>query len=146
MIVAGVAANAASFNWQAANIYGSNGTDKFTGTASLYAIIDGTATQVATASVTAGAVAKSTSGFSDDRLVAGSYYDFYFVIEDNGKAFTSATKANIAAQATSTTTINFANMQSQTQSASNWQTVPEPTSGLMLLRGVAGLALKRKRA
>lgn len=27
-----------------------------------------------------------------------------------------------------------------------WQTVPEPTSGLLLLLGVAGLALKRKRA
>ena len=29
---------------------------------------------------------------------------------------------------------------------SNWQAVPEPTSGLLLLIGVAGLALKRKRA
>ena len=27
-----------------------------------------------------------------------------------------------------------------------WQSVPEPTSGLLLLLGVAGLALKRKRA
>ena len=30
--------------------------------------------------------------------------------------------------------------------ASSWSTVPEPTSGLLLLLGVAGLALKRKRA
>ena len=30
--------------------------------------------------------------------------------------------------------------------AVTWQTVPEPTSGLLLLLGVAGLALKRKRA
>ena len=28
----------------------------------------------------------------------------------------------------------------------DWQSVPEPTSGLLLLIGVAGLALKRKRA
>ena len=28
----------------------------------------------------------------------------------------------------------------------DWQSVPEPTSGLLLLLGVAGLALKRKRA
>ena len=30
--------------------------------------------------------------------------------------------------------------------AGGWQSVPEPTSGLLLLLGVAGLALKRKRA
>ena len=32
--------------------------------------------------------------------------------------------------------------------ASNWQTaaVPEPTSGLLMLVGLAGLALRRKRA
>ena len=146
VIVAGVAVNAASFNWQAANIYASNGTDKFTGTATLYAIIDEVATQVANTTVTAGAVTKSTSEFSDARLVAGNYYDFYFVIEDNGKTFTSSAKENIAAQATSTTTINFANMASQTQNASNWVAVPEPTSGLLMLLGMAGLALRRRRA
>ena len=30
--------------------------------------------------------------------------------------------------------------------AGTWTAVPEPTSGLLLLLGVAGLALKRKRA
>ena len=29
---------------------------------------------------------------------------------------------------------------------SNWQAVPEPTSGLLMLLGMAGLALRRKRA
>ena len=33
-----------------------------------------------------------------------------------------------------------------TGAKSAWQSVPEPTSGLLLLLGVAGLALKRKRA
>jgi len=33
-----------------------------------------------------------------------------------------------------------------TAGATSWQSVPEPTSGLLLLLGMAGLALKRKRA
>ena len=33
-----------------------------------------------------------------------------------------------------------------TQNAANWQAVPEPTSGLLMLVGLAGLALRRRRA
>ena len=33
-----------------------------------------------------------------------------------------------------------------TSGASEWSTVPEPTSGLLMLVGLAGLALRRKRA
>lgn len=35
---------------------------------------------------------------------------------------------------------------SQSANGATWQAVPEPTSGLLLLLGMAGLALKRKRA
>ena len=64
---------------------------------------------------------------------------------DGNKQFTSSTKT-AAAYATQSQTIAFGNMASQTQNASNWAAVPEPTSGLLLLLGMAGLALKRKRA
>ncbi len=139
--VVAVAANAASFKWSGVNVYGSDTTTKFTGVATLYAT--GIAEALSTANVSSGSIAATT--FSSDSLVGGTTYDFFFVIEDNGKSFTSATKS-VAAQATSTVTIGFANMASQTQNASNWQTVPEPTSGLLMLLGLAGLALKRKRA
>jgi hypothetical protein len=65
--------------------------------------------------------------------------------------FTSATVSKLA-QATSTVNIAFGNMQSATQNASNWassgggEPVPEPTSGLLMLIGAAGLALRRKCA
>ena len=152
ILVAGVAANAASFKWSAANIYASNGTDKYTGDVTLYAYLStadiGTAKAVSTVKASStGAVAATT--FSDDSLVGGNYYNFFFIIEDSGKTFTSAVQENKAAQATGTTTFTFGNMTTATQNSANWvggEPVPEPTSGLLMLLGMAGLALRRRRA
>lgn len=148
ILVAGVAANAASFKWSAGNIYASNGTDKYTGNVTLYAYLAtaeaSTATAVSTVTASAsGAVVATT--FSSDSLVGGNDYIFFFTIEDNGKTFTSAEKT-VGALATQTQNIAFGNMASATQNAGNWAAVPEPTSGLLFLFGMAGLALKRKRA
>ena len=147
VVATAVVANAASFNWQAANIFGSDGTTKYSGTVELYAIIDGVDTLVSTATANAGAVQKANTAFSNDLLEGGNTYDFYFTFEDNGKVFTSTLKEDITAQATTTSTVNFGNMQTATQNAANWATAaaPEPTSGLLLLLGVAGLALRRKQ-
>lgn len=158
ILVAGVAANAASFKWTGANIYGADGTTKFTGSAAMYAYLD-TATVADAVKVTDIAVnngtivataGSTTAGFTYDWADAavGSKYNFYMVITDGDKEFSTAsllTKSGLA-QATSTVTVAFANMQSATQNASNWAAVPEPTSGLLMLLGMAGLALKRKRA
>ena len=40
---------------------------------------------------------------------------------------------------------NFTNLGVVSTTGTQWSAVPEPTSGLLLLLGVAGLALKRKR-
>ena len=143
VIVAGIAANAASFKWSAGNLYASNGTDKFTGDVTLYAVISGTDTAVSTVTASAtGAISATT--FSNDALVAGTYYDFFLSYTDGDKMFVSDSK-NVQAQATSTANITFGNMTTATQNASNWQSVPEPTSGLLILLGMAGLALRRSR-
>ena len=146
VVAAAVVANAASFNWQAANIFGSDGTTKYSGTVELYAVIDGVDTLVSTATANAGAISRTATEFDSDKLVVGNTYDFFLKIEDNGKTFTSDVKS-ISAQQSSTSTVNFGNMTSQTQNAANWAAadVPEPTSGLLLLLGVAGLALRRKQ-
>ena len=144
-LIAGVAANAASVKWSAANIYGPDATTKYTGTASLYAIIDGNATLLNTASVSAGAISATATQFETTALTGGETYAFYLVIEDSAGTFTSA-QVSKPIQTTSTTTVGFGNMASQTQASGAWAAVPEPTSGLLLLLGMAGLALKRKRA
>ena len=147
--IAAITGQAATFKWSAANIYDHTGTAKYTGDVVLYAYIN-TATAADAVAVStvkassAGAVAATT--FSNDKLAAGNNYNFFFVIEDGDYKFTSAEKANVAALETQTQTVAFGNMTSATQNASNWAAVPEPTSGLLLLLGMAGLALKRKRA
>ena len=78
VIVAGVAANAASFKWSAANIYASNGTDKYSGPATLYAVIGGVNTEVSSATVSNGLIAQTATSFSNDSLVSNTYYDFFF--------------------------------------------------------------------
>ena len=142
---------AATVQWTMANVYDSTGASKYSGEATLYAYLS-TATsadafEVTTLTVTSGALTSTTGTFSTDAVTAGSDYYYYFVIEDGGKQFTSATTANaIATQSTSNTKVQFGNMTSQTQNTSNWAAVPEPTSGLLMLLGMAGLALRRRRA
>ena len=143
-IVASMLVNAAATNWKlgAGNIYGPDGETKYTGDVILYAVGLDTWSQA----VTVNNGVASTAVFSADVFTANTAYDFYFTIEDGGKKFTSPTKTGVTALATGTATIQFGNMQSATQNAGNWAAVPEPTSGLLLLLGMAGLALKRKRA
>lgn len=137
-----ICANAASFKWSAANIYGPDG-NKYSGLVTIFSTqVDGWS---ATANAASGVVSATTATFSSDLFVTGNYYDFYFTIETAGKTFTSAT-INKAALDAQTQSVGFGNMQTATQATGAWVAVPEPTSGLLLLLGVAGLALKRKRA
>ena len=160
MILIGVAAlaiasQAASFKWTAANIYASDLTTKYTGTAAIYAYLStdtvDSAVKVVDVDIVDGSIKNgSVSGYTYEWADAsvGSNYRFYMVIEDGEKTFSSDSLIikEGSAQATSTTTISFANMASATQDASNWSAVPEPTSAMLLVLGVAALVLRRKRA
>lgn len=86
--------------------------------------------------------------------VAGDMLSAYFVIVDGDRFYISTTTDGMA-DASATTHISFIERNaSQAQinttgvySGAGWYTtVPEPTSGLLMLVGLAGLALRRRRA
>ena len=64
----------------------------------------------------------------------------YFFVSDG------ATKSATFTSATGIKNLAWGDQTSYTQGAGKWSAVPEPTSGLLLLLGMAGLALKRKHA
>ena len=66
----------------------------------------------------------------------------YFIVSGG------ATKTATFTSATGAKTLAFGDQSAITQAAGGWTStaVPEPTSGLLLLLGMAGLALRRKRA
>jgi len=75
-------------------------------------------------------------------------YDFYFVVFNDADATKATEYAIVSAlnQEYSSLDANFS--VGGNFSGATWQTaaVPEPTSGLLMLLGVAGLALRRRRA
>ena len=86
-----------------------------------------------------------------------SQHDAYFVIFNGDKMYVSgsAVASYDALNPTDVMDISFGAQTSVSKatfadtttaySGAGWYAVPEPTSGLLLLLGVAGLALKRKR-
>ena len=156
IVMTAIVSQAAAFKWTAANVYDSSGSSKYTGTAAIYAYTTdvASAVKVADAYVVSGTfksdAAGTATGYTAEwaDAVVDTTYNFYMVIEDGGKAFDSSDVKVVAGKAIATgaTSVGFGNMTTYTQNASNWAAVPEPTSGLLLLLGMAGLALKRKRA
>ena len=83
-------------------------------------------------------------------------YQLYAVIFDttsvtdasNYYVTDAMSKGKAIANSSTTTQFSIGDQLSKSQAPGNWSSVaaPEPTSGLLLLLGMAGLALKRKRA
>lgn len=136
----GVVAQAASFKWVATGVQTPDGSGTYSGAATIYAYLKSDTTQ-ATVYTTNGTFADGgiSAVISSDDLVAGNTYSFYYTITDasSGRTFTSGIKSS-KANATSTQTLGFG-------SGGEWSAVPEPTSALLMLLGVAGLALRRRR-
>lgn len=163
MIAAVSQAAAVGWSLMGAATYGSGNYDIFvigqkgvTGTAQIAALVEaGTAVSSYAfyeGSVTSAGVATvpyTTSGKTITYSGSGTdTYQAFAVLwtSDGSKAsYTSVASITMDNDATSKT-FAFGNQSSNLANNQFTVNVPEPTSGLMLLLGVAGLALKRKRA
>ena len=101
---------------------------------------------------TSTAVANSTLGLSD-----ASDYSVYLVIfdtstiTDSSKYYMTEVKSVETLSGDYSTSVKWGSQSTPSQAAGAWTSVkgsavPEPTSGLLMLVGLAGLALRRKRA
>ena len=136
-----VTASDTAFDLSSATFITKNGYDS---EAWLYGQTD-TGAGITSAAVTSTAAGQAFSIIVTDKNVdslAGYEGNYVLITATSGDAFMNPGSGNPVAQFTSEVGFGGA-------TGNNWQTmgaVPEPTSGLLLLLGVAGLALKRKRA
>lgn len=78
-------------------------------------------------------------------------YGYFYAIVFNAETIADATEFLVAggAEADGSAKLMFGTAtanQSVNLAAGSWQAIPEPTSGLLMLLGMAGLALRRRRA
>ncbi|MBO5642669.1 MAG: PEP-CTERM sorting domain-containing protein [Kiritimatiellae bacterium] len=168
-IMLGIAANAAAVTWGVTAVTGPDASAAPAGWVAYvldgadyaaFSALDGdkVAAFAADNAIATGAVVAGRGGsvvsIKGGNFANSSAVSSFMVIFDNASA---ADADNFAYTAVGNTSINdsgadssigFGTFASATATTGGWQStdVPEPTSGLLLLLGVAGLALKRKRA
>ena len=172
-IVMGFAANAATFTWgfNGGEFYNKAGEELYTGTAFLFL---GTGTASDTAFDTSSATLLASGGFDEDwwaygnvdadnlsssealtSTAAGQAYTLILLdmagatsLDDfvGDYALVAGESAQIAVPGAVTSYYADFSSIDPVRTSSTMANAPEPTSGLLLLLGMAGLALKRKNA
>ena len=168
VVIAAVVANAATVKWTAANIYTPDADPAAKAGNYLVYFVSSADYSLASANTSlaggdisflstygqASALTGATGAASNtitESAGNGESWTGYLVIL-NAATTADATMAYLTGEATKATGASgqMANLTfttlSATQSGANWQAVPEPTSGLLMLVGLAGLALRRTRA
>ena len=172
-VVASVAANAAAITWGSGTVYLADsskaGKDAVTGylflidattygtlaanstgTAMSDAVYAAYGSSLGSATATKTTTAKGIANITDPTVYANgdtAYAAVLFIEGDNymGNVATYTLTSDLDASVGGMATTLFGNVGSST-TATAWSSVPEPTSGLLMLLGMAGLALRRRRA
>ena len=160
MVCAAAFVHAATANWnvdmgfQDVNFENVAGTltilDVETGNSYSFDLVDGQATGVAT--ITEGGEVKTILAISNFDGQSGSFANessFTFVNPYPGMPDTESSLASYGSDSVAALTNDYSldlYADPASQGYSPTGSVPEPTSGLLLLLGMAGLALRRKRA
>ena len=120
------------------------------------ALANGDVSALTSAAISPAKTTSAKGAFTDAAAtgnVAAGLTDFYLVVLNAAttKAATSfyvSAAKSVTVEQSLDTLVAFGSQAAGTKVAANWtsMSVPEPTSGLLLLLGMAGLALKRKRA
>ena len=176
VVAMGVAANAASFTWKATSGYLYDGAETpakitsgtayllFTSALTQSDLVTAFAADAATAASTVASKAVNSSSIGSnariaqsDSFTAGVTTDqtAYFVVFNGDNMYVSI-EASAPYAAVGDSDIAFSSISASSKtmldktagySAAGWYgAVPEPTSGLLMLLGMAGLALRRRRA
>ena len=162
-IATAIVCNAAAVNWQSGAVYKTDGSAKVgKGVTDYLVTINFFTDQAGTTAVTglSGALSSGTSGTGSkysgtaDGFAAATTYYSQIVITTSGYeaksaivSFTTPGNGDLDVDFSDGTGFGGGFTGFSTQTPGAWQptAAPEPTSGLLLLLGVAGLALKRKR-
>jgi hypothetical protein len=165
MVCAAAFAQAATVNWGVSNVKNSSGAAPTAGWAvmAFYTEVGAGSDAIVSAiqSKSAGALAFDTGSLAvslskgkvsaKDANATGitdtsKNYDFYFVVLNDSDATKATEYALVSAPNKAYSGMDAKFKAAGDFSGATWQSVPEPTSGLLMLLGIAGLALRRRRA